>query len=752
MQNLKRDLPIIGVLAGWAITSGEMSDRYLVSVLSGIQSAARLKRCHLLVAWGLGHVPKPGTIQPYPAWPVVAPDSDFVPVGPWNTDGLIVVGSLLNESRSVYLQQLRDQGFPVFFISTGEKAPMVSVDNDAGIRQAVAHLVEHGHRQIAFVAGNPNSQGDSRSRLRAYHAAVAEFGLSTDPRLVEPGWHEFTLGYEAARKIIGSGVGATAIMASDDSSAIGAMQAIRDAGLQIPRDIAVIGFDDQPDAIAQVPPLTSVHIPLQETGEQALLIMLDHLTGRHELESVCIPARLALRQSCGCAPEVVASAADRQARLELSTGSPDAHINVSDVKQKLVEEMVAVLSAESRFADEEQTRRICETLLDAFHKSLQTGKSTYFQKSTTVFLHELEATDGGIDPWQEIVSVLRREMIMLPADWGDIKTRLIAEDLLHQIRAAISESAQRMYYRHQYKQDAVSQALSELTAGLSVTLDERQAVQLLESRMADIDVQHARVALFQAEGDDPVAWSLIPNSDADSAGQRFPTREFPPPGVYPLAEVLNLALVPLVFQSEPLGYVVFDGANFKPYAAIARQLTATLKTSRLYAQVLELSLRDPLTGLSNRRYFDLFLKNEVERNRRHGHAFAVVMLDIDQFKNYNDSFGHIAGDKALQAVACCIQEDRRGADVAARFGGEEFALILPDTEIDGALAVVRKIQAALTSLSNLERTVTLSAGITVSQGTIDKPETLIQQADQALYEAKQTGRDRICVFGPNGSL
>ena len=107
---------------------------------------------------------------------------------------------------------------------------MISVDNEAGIRQAVAHLVDHGHRRIAFIAGDPNDKGDSESRLHAYHSAMADYGLETDPRLVAQGWHTFSGGYDAAQKIINSGVKFTALVASDDNCAIGAMQAIRDSG------------------------------------------------------------------------------------------------------------------------------------------------------------------------------------------------------------------------------------------------------------------------------------------------------------------------------------------------------------------------------------------------------------------------------------------------------------------------------------------------------------------------------------------
>ena len=123
MSNLKRDRPTIGVLAGWAITTGKISDRYLVSIFRGIQSAARLKECHLLLAWGVGRIRSPSGASP--AWPVLSPSSDFVPVGPWNTDGLIVIGSCIMSSvqptssnyesrdtrRSSYPQARKSPGF-----------------------------------------------------------------------------------------------------------------------------------------------------------------------------------------------------------------------------------------------------------------------------------------------------------------------------------------------------------------------------------------------------------------------------------------------------------------------------------------------------------------------------------------------------------------------------------------------------------------------------------------------------------------
>lgn len=753
MPKFKHDQPTIGILPGWAGLAGIIPDRYLATVLRGIQSAARIKQCHLLLAWGLGRVDQ-SSGDTHPAWPLVAPDSDFVPVGPWNTDGLIVFAPLRHATRSRYLQELSDQGFPVLYIATGETGPTISADNEGGIHQAVAHLANHGHRHVAFIAGDPDDKGDSETRLQAFHSAIAQHHLETNPALITHGWHTFSGGYEAAQRIIHSGVNFTAMISSDDNSAVGAMQAIRGMGLHIPGDIAIIGFDDQPDTVAQVPPLASIHVPLAMMGEQALALMFDHLVGGYELESVQIPTRLVPRQSCGCMPHHVSLAGRGKQDSQPFTRRADSGMDdIQTIQQEIVTEMVATLPAASLFPLGEWTGRLCTGLVQAFYASLKENSAAHFQSTLMGILQELESAAENIDSWQSIISVLRHEMTQLPVTWGQVPTQHLAEDLLHQARTAISESAQRQDYRHQYQWEIAAQALSELTARISASLDERQAVQVLEAQLPSVGIRHVRVALFEADETDTVEWSVLLNSHSEQVHQRFPTREFPPLALYPEDELLNLVLVPLVFQDELFGYVAFDAGNLAACEIIARQLAAAFKASRLHAQVLELSLTDALTGAYNRRYFDLFLSTEVDRSRRFGRALGIMMLDIDHFKQYNDTFGHQIGDKALQLITRCLQQERRTADVVARIGGEEFALILPETDTDGALNVAEKIRAAITNAASaLKRPLTLSIGISILHGADIEAEMIIQQADLALYAAKKSGRDQICVFSKTGSI
>ena len=731
---------------GYSALSVNTPDHYRSTILKGIQSAACARECNLLLGWSLtNNVSDQAMLKP--AWPVPSPDTRFVPIGPWNTDGMIVFTPLQNEAHSQYLQDLRRQGYPILFVATGEDAPTISAKNETGIRQAVEHMaIFHGHHHIGFIAGHPDDKGDSEARLQAFRSAVADYGLDADPRLIAAGLHIVPGGYQAMQTILRSGVRLTALITSNDASAIGAMQAIRTTtALQIPRDIAIIGFDDQPDAIAQVPPLASIHAPLLEIGQQALTLMSDYLNDSQELESVELPTRLIPRQSCGCLPRSILSAFENKSHTSVSSRPARKNIDVSTLQHEIAEGMMATLPPLLRYPFGERTSRLCNSLVEGFYVSLKTGNAGPFQEKFMDVLQELELRDESADAWQNAISSLRQNMAHLPVVWRT-QTKSLAENMLHQARCAISESVQRQVHRNHYHQQIAGQTLGEITSRLSAILDERQAVEILEENLGDIGIKHVRVALFEPEGNDPIAWSVALNSHLEAGSQRFPSRSFPPPGLYSADEVLNVIILPLTFQEESFGYIAFDASNLEPCATVTRQLASAFKTSNLHKQVTELSVKDPLSGIHNRRYFDLVLSNEVNRGVRLGHEVSIIMLDIDHFKKYNDTFGHPAGDKVIQNVAFCMKEGRRTTDVTARIGGEEFALILPETELEGAQIVAEKVQEAIRTSSNFEHPITVSMGISISSGADSNAETLVEEADLALYEAKQTGRDRICVF------
>ena len=194
-----------------------------------------------------------------------------------------------------------------------------------------------------------------------------------------------------------------------------------------------------------------------------------------------------------------------------------------------------------------------------------------------------------------------------------------------------------------------------------------------------------------------------------------------------------------------------------------RQLEAKVKErteelARANATLRELSARDPLTGLFNRRHLDELLVREYTRSYRHREPMSLVLLDIDHFKRFNDQYGHLVGDDCLRLVAACIEEcANRASDTVARYGGEEFCIVLPDTGMEGAEAVAERIRAKIEALKFrvAGKQVPITASLGVASHAPENPEhceQLVKDADDALYRAKENGRNQVQLARPPATV
>jgi two-component system, cell cycle response regulator len=181
--------------------------------------------------------------------------------------------------------------------------------------------------------------------------------------------------------------------------------------------------------------------------------------------------------------------------------------------------------------------------------------------------------------------------------------------------------------------------------------------------------------------------------------------------------------------------------------------TRTLLEFKAYLDVCEeAAFTDHLTGLANRRRFERQLEREVARMERYGHAFSLLMIDIDRFKDLNDSFGHDAGDDAIRRLSKVLREGTRGIDLAARIGGEEFAVLLVETSKQGGFEVAERLRAAIKVLEMPKaRYITASFGVAECPTDAQTAAGVLKAADVALYEAKRNGRDRVVAMGPRSN-
>jgi diguanylate cyclase (GGDEF)-like protein len=352
----------------------------------------------------------------------------------------------------------------------------------------------------------------------------------------------------------------------------------------------------------------------------------------------------------------------------------------------------------------------------------------------------------------------------------------LARALGEQAAAAIRNA--KWFRREAWRNERLVKVL-EISRQVSSCLDEDELVESLQSRVAALFPHrgtHVAVVcrgLADDEGftvaDAHVAHALEQLravEDAVDGGRRL--------------------VVPLATKAEALGWIdlsspdgrVFESDEVELLQILANQAAATLDNTRLYAELARQAITDGLTGLYNHRYFYERLRDEVVRARRYGLPLSLLMLDLDDFKRYNDSYGHPAGDVVLRRVAHIMRAAlRRSVDVAARYGGEEFAVILPHTDPGGAESVGRRLSdqvatpgadvatpwGAVVAGERVRHSVeseafpgldpdepvhvTVSIGIASLPAHAEDAEGLVSAADQALYLAKQNGKNRVETVG-----
>jgi diguanylate cyclase (GGDEF)-like protein len=217
--------------------------------------------------------------------------------------------------------------------------------------------------------------------------------------------------------------------------------------------------------------------------------------------------------------------------------------------------------------------------------------------------------------------------------------------------------------------------------------------------------------------------------------------------------------VPLRIHGNVMGVInVNNKQNRESYAAddlrlveaIAGHAAVALFNARRFEETLERAQHDALTGLANHGYFWSALDREVERARRYHRQLSVAMIDVDHFKQFNDRYGHVAGDEALEGIAGVIRDWSRVHDFPSRYGGEEFALILPETELAGSVTVAEKFRSAVAAsgFAGAEAgCLTISVGVAAFPDDAEDVDGLVEVADARLYRAKAGGRDRVCSEG-----
>ncbi len=220
----------------------------------------------------------------------------------------------------------------------------------------------------------------------------------------------------------------------------------------------------------------------------------------------------------------------------------------------------------------------------------------------------------------------------------------------------------------------------------------------------------------------------------------------------PVSQNPDIILIPLVVGEKKHGVLVFMASaqtiftrNDLPILESAgRHMAAAVENARLFQEIQLLAQIDSLTGLYSRRHLLALAEHEFKYSSRYRQPFSLIMIDIDHFKVINDTFGHAVGDKTLKEISLSLRNSVRGVDIVGRYGGEEFMVVLTNTQLSEACVMAERLRKQISNLKEQTLEITASFGVAqLDQGKDSSLETVIQRADTALYAAKKAGRNRV---------
>ncbi|MBN2193384.1 MAG: EAL domain-containing protein [Polyangiaceae bacterium] len=624
------------------------------------------------------------------------------------------------------------------------RIPCCSVlpDNVGGTRAGVAHLIDHGHRRIAF-AGSLH-QVDLLERREGYIAALVDAGLPVDESLLlTPNTNLELDGQELAKRLLAGRLPFTAVMTGTDKLAIGLMAELSAAGVRIPQDVALVGFDDVDEAQYASPPLTTIRQDFGEVAAMATRTLVEHLVDGVDMPTTLrVPVSFVARRSCGCT-------------LTYSVPPLTPADTQAERQETLTFELLRAAGVSGKTRES---------------PSAWPGASRIAAQLAALVDHPAEHVSDLGDAWSGFLASRRdaesmdRLMVLVETTlrrWcPNFQSRPDLLGAVRELRVSLLREWQRAEQRRLRNYEFAAEANGKISHALASSRLER----ILDlSWLGWTQVRYGCVGLWSCPtGGSPRTLAIVGEFDAEGGtgvlmDEQIRPAMFPPPRLVDLIldrdDDCVVTVVPVPGKDANHGLLAVASrieierldhlGNVGDWAA---RVGASLERANIEQRLQHTAERDSLTGLPNRTLLLEKLDNFADRAGQ----LAVLSLDLDDFKKINDSLGHDFGDDLLRQVARRLERAVDTESLVARLGGDEFVVVVPDCAGEsGAIDASLRIQEAMRAPFQLGSDVVFcscSIGVALNDDAALTSGDLLRDADTAMYRAKVKGRAHQEIF------
>ncbi|MGC9002199.1 MAG: diguanylate cyclase [Dictyoglomus sp.] len=651
-------------------------------------------------------------------------------------DGLIILGLVLGynipkEKIIGFYKNFSD--IPTVSIGlTVENFPSITIDNSKGFINLLDHLVkDHKYKNFTFVTG-PLNNDEAKERYEIFLKIMRENNIEIkDDYIYEGDFSKFS-GINAVRTFLDERkLKPDVIVFSNDMMAIGGIEELKRRKIKIPEDIAITGFDNIEESYFITPSLTTVNQPLYELGEKALEICLSIILGEKVKENIVLPTRLIIRESCGHKEEIFNKAIPP---------SEKKIVNITEAKI-LKNKFLEFLTEDSQIKKENY--ELFSKIYDLFFTSLFEKRQIFLEK-----IHEyLEKNLSTTEELKEIVFLIDSfTKIYLEKD-----LKKDAETLILKAERIISTYSEKLLRYDQYKTNEEIELLGYIGSDLLSSFRMEDIIERISARLPELNI-NSFYLVFTDENLKEKKLIFAHLRDENVREEiKLSFDEIIPKKLYP-KERKELIVKPLYFQENFFGYMVLEYGPKRGviYEILRSQISAAIQGAKIFEELNRLAITDPLTQLFNRRYIEEELRKEIERSKRYSRPLSVMVLDLDNFKIINDILGHQYGDEVLKKIGENLKKSCRKVDTVGRFGGDEFVIILPETNLEKSIKVANKIIKNLKKMEikfpNGEKIyISISIGIASYPETSKDSEKILSLADSAMYNAKRLGGNQYSI-------